>query len=41
LITAVLQLLFQYHYVKELGPDFEFSDLLGKEEDNGNDKNEH
>jgi hypothetical protein len=29
----------QFHYIKELGPDFEFSDLLNK--DGNDDVNEH
>jgi len=30
----------QYHYVKELGPDFDITDILGKDEDDG-EINEH
>lgn len=37
----LIAIIAQYHYVKELGPDFEFSDLLGKDDDEGNDINEH
>lgn len=29
----LIAIIAQYHYVKELGPDFEISDILGKDED--------
>jgi len=36
----LIAIIAQYHYIKELGPDFEFSDLLGKD-DKDDDINEH
>jgi hypothetical protein len=36
----LIAIIAQYHYVKELGPDFEINDLLGKNEDD-EDINEH
>ena len=36
----LIAIIAQYHYVKELGPDFDISDLLGKDE-NDDDINEH
>lgn len=29
----LIAIIAQYHYVKELGPDYEISDILGKKED--------
>ena len=29
----LIAIIAQYHYVKELGPDFEINDILGKDED--------
>ena len=38
----LIAIIAQYHYVKEFGPDFEFSDLLGnKDEPDDDDVNEH
>ena len=37
----LIAIIAQYHYVKEFGPDFEFSDLLGESEDDDSDINEH
>ena len=38
----LIAIIAQYHYVKEFGPDFEFSDLLGdKDETDDDDVNEH
>lgn len=36
----LIAIIAQYHYVKELGPDFEINDLLGKN-DNDDGINEH
>lgn len=36
----LIAIIAQYHYVKELGPDFEITDFLGKN-DNDDDINEH
>jgi hypothetical protein len=39
----LIAIIAQYHYVKEFGPDFEFSDLLGSKEEgeDDDDVNEH
>jgi len=38
----LIAIIAQYHYVKELGPDFEINDLLGRDEEDDDDKiNEH
>jgi len=39
----LIAIIAQYHYVKEFGPDFEFSDLLGNKEkgEDDDDVNEH
>lgn len=38
----LIAIIAQYHYAKELGPDFDFNDLIDDSEDESNDgKNEH
>lgn len=37
----LIAIIAQYHYVKELGPDFDINDLLSKDEDDDNGINEH
>ncbi len=37
----LITIIAQYHYIKELGPDFDINDLLDKENSDDDDLNEH